>query len=80
MLKFKLGSGFFARSSAAGGNPRNYVRLTIITKEEKMAAAAETAPGKVTAEDRADADAFLAYINATPTPFHLVRETATRYV
>ena len=41
-------------------------------------AAAEKTTGQVTAEDRADADAFLTYINATPTPFHLVRETAAR--
>ena len=79
MLKFKLGNGFFAVDLVLSWAATK-LRLTIITKEEKMAAAAETAPGKVTAEDRADADAFLAYINATPTPFHLVRETATRYV
>ena len=39
-----------------------------------------TASGAVTAEDRADAETFLTYIDATPTPFHLVRETATRCV
>ena len=37
-----------------------------------------TSSGKVTDADRAAVAEFIEYIDATPTPFHLVKETAAR--